>query len=233
MFSGFSGFSGFVKGCTGQVSLRTTAQVVHVTRKGGPIRQCNACSACRSEAQLLPGAAARQAPPRLVARLPSCTARAERDYSNVLCRDHAKYFVTIRFHAADLHAQPGRPANPVRDLCRDLPQVPYHCPHGLCRPHDGTACIAMLLLLLTQQQTLRGGLCVHPSLRRTFPESPFADDNSSGIDACCFRSFLLRRNSGHHRYIGLSDHHILHYVVTAACLLQIGNLFALARRNRY
>lgn len=41
------------------------------------------------------------------------------------------------------------------------------------------------------------------------------------------------RNSGHNRVIGLSDHHILHYVVTAACFLQIGNLFALAKRNRY
>lgn len=91
----------------------------------------------------------------------------------------------------------------------------------------------MLLLFLNQQQTLCGGLCVHPSLRRTFPESPFADDNGFGIDACCFRAFRPRRNSGHHRCIGLSDHHILHYVVTAACLLQIGNLFALARRNRY
>ena len=41
------------------------------------------------------------------------------------------------------------------------------------------------------------------------------------------------RNAGHHRLVGLSDHHILHYVVTAACLLQISNLFALARRNAY
>ena len=33
--------------------------------------------------------------------------------------------------------------------------------------------------------------------------------------------FLLRRNAGHHRFIGGSDHHILHYVVTAACVLQV------------
>mmetsp|Transcript_14858 Transcript_14858/g.44896 ORF Transcript_14858/g.44896 Transcript_14858/m.44896 type:complete len:280 (-) Transcript_14858:788-1627(-) len=39
------------------------------------------------------------------------------------------------------------------------------------------------------------------------------------------------RNAGHHRCIGLSDHHVLHYVVTAACLLQLANISDLVARN--
>lgn len=39
------------------------------------------------------------------------------------------------------------------------------------------------------------------------------------------------RNEGHHRCVGLSDHHLLHYSVTAACLLQVANIMTLVQRN--
>ena len=38
-------------------------------------------------------------------------------------------------------------------------------------------------------------------------------------------ALALCRNGGHSRCSGIQDHHILHYVVTVACGIQVSSLF--------